>query len=305
MARKLAKRESLNTKVVSIGALTMGGAGKSPAVVHLAELLDQAHRNPAILTRGYARGSPGDIVIVAKGEAATIKETGDEAQTFVHAAHAHVGIGANRYAAGKRMEETLTPGIFLLDDGFQHAQLKRDQDLVLMDARDPLAGGVFPLGRRREPLEALSRATAIIITRADPGWCFTGLERLIRCYNPSARIFVSRVVPKQWVPLPPAGLVGAFCALGDPTSFWRTLDSLGIQVAFRRAFSDHHPYRPSELRRLAAQASAAGAEALVTTEKDIMNLPEGAGALLEPHKLLWLRIGVEVDNEQELLRLIL
>ena len=101
------------------------------------------------------------------------------------------------------------------------------------------------------------------------------------------------------------GKVGAFCALGDPTSFWRTLDSIGVQVAFRSAFSDHHPYRPSDLRRLAAQASAAGAEALVTTEKDIMNLPGGAEALLAPHKLLWLEIGIEIENEQELLSRIL
>ena len=103
----------------------------------------------------------------------------------------------------------------------------------------------------------------------------------------------------------PAGPVAAFCGLGEPRSFWRTLELLDIQVAFRLAFGDHHAYTPSDLKHLAVQASAAGAKVLVTTEKDIMNLPDGAEALLYPHKLFWLEIGIEIDNEPELLRRIL
>jgi 3-deoxy-D-manno-octulosonic-acid transferase len=307
------KQKSLEIKVVSVGALVMGGAGKSPVVAHLAQRLDAAGRNPAILTRGYRRKSSGRIVIVPRGETAAIDQTGDEAQTFVRAGHAHVGIGADRFEVGRQMvmagRRPARPGIFLLDDGFQHVRLKRDEDIVLIDALDPLAGGVFPLGRLREPFKNLARATAIIVTRVDPQQSIAGIERLIRRYNQTAPILRSRVVPREWVRFEgePSQFtrVGAFCGLGSPDSFWRTLDELGLEVAFRRVFRDHHPYSPSDLRRVAAQASAEGVEALVTTEKDVMNLCDGASALLAPHPLYWLRIGIEIEREDQLLRRIL
>jgi tetraacyldisaccharide 4'-kinase len=308
MASGQANRQALKTKVVSVGSLTIGGAGKSPVVAHLAKQLDEAGCQVAILTRGYRRSS-SQPVVVRKGESAPLDLTGDEAQVFVRAARAHVGVGANRFCVGQRMETELAPDVFLLDDGFQHVRLKRDEDIVLIDALDPLAGGVFPLGRRREPLQSLSRATAVIVTRVEQGQGIKGIERIIRRYNPEAPIFTSRVIPRSWrgfgareLASPPADPVAAFCGLGEPRSFWRTLELLEIQVAFRRAFSDHHAYRPSDLRQLAAQASLAGAAALVTTEKDIMNLPSDVEALIVPHKLFWLEIGIEIDNEPELLR---
>jgi tetraacyldisaccharide 4'-kinase len=96
--------------------------------------------------------------------------------------------------------------------------------------------------------------------------------------------------------------VAAFCGLGAPHSFWRTLRELGLEVVFSWAFADHHRYRPQELRRIARQAGAAGAEAIVTTEKDVMNLCPGAVQIVAPLRLYWLRIAVEIDNEEELLR---
>jgi tetraacyldisaccharide 4'-kinase len=290
----------------------MGGAGKSPLAAHLAARLREQGHNPAILTRGYRRKSHDPIVIVPRGDSAAVHRTGDEAQIFIRESNAHVGIGADRHAVGESLERQLNPDVFLLDDGFQHVRLKRDEDIVLIDALDPLAGGMFPQGRRREPLESLARATAIIVTRADFTQPITAIERLIRRYNPRAPIFRSRVIPLYWIDhqwgttreiaTPGFRRVAAFCGLGSPRSFWRTLDELGLEVAFRWAFSDHHPYRPSELQRLAKQATAAGAEALVTTEKDIMNLCEGAAQILAPHKLFWLKIGVEIENEADLLR---
>ncbi|MBV8845789.1 MAG: tetraacyldisaccharide 4'-kinase [Bryobacterales bacterium] len=306
-----ARRQSLNAKVVSIGSLNMGGAGKTPIVAHLAERLDAAGRNVAILTRGYRRRSADPVVVTRGSKKVPVELTGDEAQMFVRAGHAHVGIGADRCEVARRME-AVGPNVFLLDDGFQHVRLKRDEDIVLVDALDPLAGGVFPVGRRREPLRSLTRATAVIVTRVERGQAITGIEDLIRRYNASAPVFTSRIVPKQFVgrAIVPAtlfspGPVAAFCGLGNPRSFWSTLESLELQVAFRLAFSDHHAYRPAELKRLGAQASAAGAKVLVTTEKDMMNLPSGADALLHPCELYWLRIGMEIDDEQELLRRIL
>lgn len=312
--RARAAQRSLATKVVSIGGLSMGGAGKSPLVEHLAQRLDSMGRNPAILTRGYRKKSSERMVIVPRGGRAAVELTGDEAQIFVRAGHAHVGVGADRYDTGRRMEESLHPDVFLLDDGFQHIRLRRDEDIVLIDGLNPLAGGPFPLGRRREPLESLARATAIVVTRLEPGQGIAGLERLIRRYNSNAPIFRSRVIPREWVsfedgPLPfhplPFGRVVAFCGLGAPAAFWHTLDELGVDVAFRWAFGDHHAYRPSDLQRLAEQASRCGAGTLVTTGKDMMNLCQGAKDLLKPHKLFWLKIGIEIEDEESLLNRIL
>ncbi len=315
VARQLAHRRSLSTRVVSIGGLTMGGSGKSPMVAHLAHVLRERGRNPAILTRGYHRKSHDQMVIVPRGGAASTELTGDEAQIYVRAGDAHAGIGADRYDAGVRMEETLAPGIFLLDDGFQHVRLARDRDVVLIDALDPFGGGLFPLGRRREPRSALARASAIVVTRVQPGPDIAGLTKILRRFNATAPIFTAHVTPRFWIDYeskierPAAevkfGKVAAFCGLGNPRTFWRTLEELGIDVAFRWAFGDHHQYKPSELERLAKQAADGGADTLVTTEKDIMNFCEQALRIVAPHKLLWLKIGVEIDREEEFLRHIL
>jgi tetraacyldisaccharide 4'-kinase len=315
VARQLAARQSLSAPVISIGSLTMGGTGKSPMVAHLAHLLREKGRNPAILTRGYHRKSHDPMVIVPRGEQASTELTGDEAQTYVRSGDAHVGIGPDRYDTGRRMEETLSPDIFLLDDGFQHVRLARTQDVVLIDALDPFGGGMFPLGRRREPCRSLARASAIVVTRVEPGQQITGLERIIRKYNAQAPIYTARVAPRSWIDYeskvvrPVAdvkfGRVAAFCGLGNPRAFWRTLEELEIDVAFRWEFGDHHHYKPTELERLAKQAADGGAEALVTTEKDVMNFCENAVKIVAPHKLLWLKVGIEIDGEKEFLQHIL
>jgi tetraacyldisaccharide 4'-kinase len=311
LARAMRARRSLQTPVVSIGALTMGGAGKSPMVAHLAARLREMGRNPAILTRGYKRVSRERVVIVPRGSKALIDETGDEAQMFIRSGDAHVGIGADRYEVGRRMEAELAPDIFLLDDGFQHVQLQRDHDVVLIDANDPEAGGVFPVGRSREPLSVLGRATEIVITRVEPGDDVTAIEQLIRRFNPSAPIFRSSVVPLKWVDaesgeeMELAALkwqrIGAFCGLGAPESFWRTLQRMGIELAMRRVFPDHHRYTPRDFESLEKEADGCGAEVLLTTEKDAMNL--GALSLGPRVKLYWLKIGIEMHGESDLLRL--
>jgi tetraacyldisaccharide 4'-kinase len=290
--------KKLDTPVISIGALTMGGAGKSPFVAHLAQKLADAGRNPAILTRGYGRKSRWDV-IVPRGGTATVEQTGDEAQTYVRQAAAHVGIGTDRYQVGCKMQRELKPDIFLLDDGFQHFRLQRDHDIVLIDALDPLGGGVFPLGRLREPVTALARATAVVITRAENR--HTGIEKLIRRYNPHAPIFRARIVARIGGG-ELASPLGAFCGLGQPRTFWRTLETLGVHAAPRLVFRDHHRYTVADLEEISRQAIAAGAQALVTTEKDMMNLPAGAAL---PLRIYCLRIGIEIENEAELLQHIL
>lgn len=312
--RKIRRSRRLATPVVSVGGISMGGVGKTPMADHLAERLRERGHHPAILTRGYRRRSIATAVLVEAGKKAPVSFTGDEAQIFVQSGYAHSGIGADRFATGRLLEERYRPDIFLLDDGFQHTKLRRNLDLVLIDALRPLGGGaVFPLGTLREPLSALSRAGAFVIMRAAPEREYEGILRQLRAANPRAPVFRARFEYRYWVdyrthqmqPLlhPP---VAAFCGLANPASFWATLRSLHLQPVFHWAFGDHHHYTPTEVRRLAAQAQLHGSNLLLTTEKDAMNLPEGAASVLDRAgiQLYWLKIGVHVEKEDQLLELI-
>jgi tetraacyldisaccharide 4'-kinase len=314
-ARARAHSLRLRTPVVSIGGLSMGGSGKTPFVLWLAERLRDAGCQPGILTRGYRRSVPEKRTILEAGATEQVARTGDEAQILLRSGVAPLGIGADRFASGRALEDRFHPGVILLDDGFQHGRLHRDLDVVLVDALDPFGGGdVFPLGRLREGMEALARADVFVITRAERGRSYAGIERELRKHNRRAPILRAWVVPEAWVDcesgerFPPTELpyskVAAFCALANPASFWGTLAALGYRPVGQRNLADHHRYRPWEVRRLAAEARARGAEALLTTEKDRMNLCDQAGSLVAPARLLWLKIGLEVEGAEQLLDLV-
>jgi 3-deoxy-D-manno-octulosonic-acid transferase len=314
-ARSRAHSVRLSTPVVSIGGLSMGGSGKTPFVLWLAEKLRDAGGQPGILTRGYRRSVPEKRTILEAGATEQVARTGDEAQILLRSGVAPLGIGADRFAAGTALEERFHPDVMLLDDGFQHGRLHRDLDVVLVDSLDPFGGGdVFPLGRLREGPQALARADVFVITRAERGRSYAGIEEELRKHNRRAPILRAWVVPEVWVDyesgdrFPPAGLpyskVAAFCALANPASFWGTLAALGYHPVGQRNLADHHRYRPWEVQRLAAEVRAKGAEALLTTEKDIMNMCDQAGSLVTPARLLWLKIGLEVEGAELLLDLV-
>ncbi len=314
-ARQTAGRRWLNIPVISVGGIGMGGAGKTPLTLHLAERLQARGRSPAILTRGYRRRVPAKSTILEAGSAAPVTITGDEAQLFLRAGTADVGIGADRYLTGKAMEERLQPDVMILDDGFQHWRLGRALDLVVIDALDPFAGGeLFPLGRLREPLPALARAGAFLITRAEPGSPLDGIRRRLREFNPAAPIFVSRIRPLAWVEAETGDQVpakelasrpaAAFCGLANPASFWRSLAAIGCKPALCWTFGDHHHYAPREMKCMAVDARAVGAEVLLTTEKDLMNLPAHAANAVAPLKIYWLQVGMAISEEDRFLNLI-
>ena len=183
---------------------------------------------------------------------------------------------------------------------------------MLVDALDPFGGGYpLPLGRLREPLTALSRADIFVVTRSESGRVAQGAEHFLRRWNPRAPVFHASAQPEAWVcaatgeTVAPDALpytrVAAFCGLGNPDYFWCTLAALGLDVAVRIDFEDHHAYKPRELRYMGHQFREEGAQAVVTTEKDLVNLCEDAGHLLAPLPLYWLRIGVQIDREDEFL----
>jgi tetraacyldisaccharide 4'-kinase len=312
-ARQVAERRDLHVPVISVGNLVMGGTGKTPCVLRLAELFrDRGHR-PGILTRGYGRNSPVDHMALEPGANVRAEETGDEPQILLHSRVAPVGIGVDRYEAGLMLREKFGCDVMVLDDGFQHVKLARNLDLVLIDALNPFGGGeVFPMGRLREPVEGVARADAILITRCEASDLAPVIEREIRRWNPRAPIFRASIAPEVWVEqrtgkrAKSLGVkrVGMFCGLGNPRSFLRTLESLGLEVVDRAEYDDHHRYRPREMRHLAASFQERGAEAVVTTEKDSVNLCAEADDLLAPLPLYWLKVGMRIAGEDELLSLL-
>jgi tetraacyldisaccharide 4'-kinase len=308
--KEAAHRRRIEPRTVSAGNITMGGTGKTPLVLYLAERARQAGRRPGILTRGYGRAAPQRIVVLEAGARVPVALSGDEPQIYLRAAVAPVGLGADRYRVGKLLAEDFATDLLLLDDGFQHLRLERDLDIVLIDALNPFGGGeIFPLGRLREPLDSLARADVFVITRAEHARLLDAIEHRLRLYQPRAPVFHARLVPEHWVEyatgarLGPGRLpfqrVGAFCGLGNPDSFWATLAALDLDPVERVAFSDHHVYRPREIRRLADHFRHAGAQAVVTTEKDTFNLCEGCSDLLAPLPLYWLQVRMALDREDE------
>ncbi len=304
--RALAERRSLDVPVISIGNLSMGGTGKTPVVLYLAEKLKAAGHKPGILTRGYGRTSPDKHVALAAGTRIPVHESGDEPHLFLTSGIAPVGIGPDRYLTGKLLQERFGADVLLLDDGFQHVRLERQVNIVLIDALDPFRGGeVFPLGRLREPMEQLRRADIFVITRSDCSPLVPAIEADLRRLKPRAPVFHSRVAPVGWIELesrreyarPPFTRAGAFCGLGNPQSFWSTLRSLHIDPVEELDFSDHHRYSPREMRNLAHTVRMAGGDVLLTTEKDAANLCDDCTDLIAPLHLYWLKIRAAIDRE--------
>ncbi|MBK9167945.1 MAG: tetraacyldisaccharide 4'-kinase [Bryobacterales bacterium] len=283
--QRLRRPRRLPAPVVSVGNLATGGTGKTPLVAWLAGRIEGG----AILTRGYGRRERAVLALPA-GATEPRERTGDEAQIYLRAGVARVGIGSDRLAAAALLRPE--PPAFLLDDGFQHWPLARDCDIVLLDGAEPF-GPVLPLGRFREGPEALARAAIVVITRRRrPA---PGIVAHVRRYNATAPVFRTWLEPVGWVegatgrrlPLSDTpGPAAAFCGLGSPHSFWRTLAELGAAPVARQAFPDHHTYSVDELaglRRLAPR--------LLTTEKDWVNCP------LDEPGIYWLEAKLVFDDE--------
>jgi tetraacyldisaccharide 4'-kinase len=280
--------------VVSVGNLSLGGTGKTPFAIWLCGQLKQLGWRPGVLLRGYRRSGGPATLTAAPGATVTVEAAGEEALIHLRAGQAAVGVGADRARALAELQAGQGFDCAVLDDGFQHWRLRRDCDIVLIDALDPFCGGVLPLGRLREPFSALKRADAVVLTRTIAGRSYAGLVREIRRWNAAVPVFFARTMTAELAALP-AG-AGAFCALGNPGSFRATLAQAGVQSAFFAVFPDHHRYRRREVQALLARAPA-----LVTTEKDWLNLPAGFQTDARIHVL---RIRIEVDNADELLNLV-
>jgi tetraacyldisaccharide 4'-kinase len=313
----LRNRKSLPHRVVSIGNITTGGTGKTPAAIALAEEAKRRGLHPVILTRGY-RGKAKGPCFVTRGEGPLLsaEEAGDEPVLMAERlAGVPVVKGGDRYEAGcyalqkldlRNIERDAL--VFILDDGFQHWPLRRDKDIVLVDAVKPFGNGsLLPFGRLREPLRSLGRADIIVLSRADgsgasgQGGSVDALVKEIRRYNATAPVFPAAHKPlscrlKSGEKKPPEWLSGkkvfGLCAIGNPLSFRKTVLSLGAQFLGCSIFRDHHRYRPSDVANVVRNAGRCGAEWIVTTEKDIIKLRN----LGLPDNIVTIEVAFSVDE---------
>jgi tetraacyldisaccharide 4'-kinase len=249
----------LPAAVISVGNLSMGGTGKTPVTLALAEAFHARGKRVGILTRGYGRQSSAQRILLP-GARAPVVETGDEAQLYLASGRFAVGIGAKRYETGLDLLNRYEADVLLLDDGFQHKRLYRDFDLVLIDAASPFPGlAVPPVGLLREPLEALERAHALLLTRTEQGRDYTALRELLPQSKP---LYVAEETLALSRPVEDEGAL-AFCGLGNPGSFRLSLDRLGLGHLPLRVFPDHHAYSDAEQEALRLEAHT-----LVSTAKD-------------------------------------
>ena len=283
------RRRRLGAPVISVGNLSAGGTGKTPFVIWLFQQLCGRGMRPAVLTRGYRRDDRRQTLLLMDREEPA-EGAGDEVQLMLRHGVAPIGVDADRFRAGLALKARAD--VFLLDDGFQHLALERDVDIVLVDcSRLPWEDDLLPAGRLREPPSALARAAAIVLTRVQKWTPLDAIRRQIRRWNRDAAIYVARTrlidpVPKE--------TVLAFAAVGNPKAFVADLCLAGARVVATRGFPDHHRYSAADLLALERQAEAAGAETLLTTEKDDVNLPAAVRARLGlPLRVIRMELDVE------------
>jgi tetraacyldisaccharide 4'-kinase len=300
----------LPVPVVSVGNITAGGTGKTPVVLWLAKRLRDAGVRPAILMRGYKRGGAQ----MSDEEEMLRAELNDGATTPV-VVHAE----PDRVAGGRRvLAEHPDVNLFILDDGFQHRRLRRQFDLVLIDALNPFGyHHVHPRGLLREPLRGLKRADALVLTRSDqvPKDQRQQIAATLRMYNPSAPLYGARhthtAIKSHASPDAPLDhLHGrryfAFAGIANPSALQQQLPTLPGQCRGQTWFDDHHPYTDADLTTLRRQATTAGADLLLTTEKDwpkLARLPTATNGT-PPIWRLAMEIHFEGQGEAGLLQLI-
>ncbi|HPO17327.1 MAG TPA: tetraacyldisaccharide 4'-kinase [Candidatus Hydrogenedentes bacterium] len=269
-------RTRVNARVISFGNITAGGTGKTPAVIERAQEELQAGHRVAVLTRGYGSGKVAEPFAVTPDTPRLnlADMIGDEPALIVRRAPDVIVVKAANRVAGAQKAIELGCDVLLMDDGFQHVALERDENVLLIDAANPFGNGrLIPRGILREPLTAMTRATQVILTRCDQAEEIESLEQHIHTIHPGVSIRKTRHAPcgvwrvagGQTMPLDmlQGKEVSAVCGIGHPEAFFRTLESLGARIISRKAFSDH----------AVIPASAIPSEGMIiTTEKDAMRL---------------------------------
>ncbi len=306
------KSDKLTAPVISVGNIQLGGTGKTPLVQLLANWLHSEGYQPVILTRGYKRHSQHTVIIDENNrDSVTVYEVGDEPLLLArNLPGMTIAVDAQRQRAAQEVLKKKSDVIFILDDGFQHRQLKRELDLVLLDSsrwsKLPL---LFPLTSFRDLPSSLRRAQAIILINAsnDPqksqkikGEIFSKW-RIPVFFGEHHPLAVKNIVGKTSLNL--ADLknkkIVAFCGIARPMSFFNLLKNLDTQPQWRKVFPDHYAYRQKDVEWIWEKAAAIGADCIITTQKDAVKIVR----LRIPSAPQWhfLQIGFEIAEKTEFL----
>lgn len=321
------KQHKLACHVISLGNITVGGTGKTPTAQRLATIIRDMGYRVVILNRGYRAGWRGQIGLVSDGKKIymTATEAGDEAYLLAKSLpRVSVVIGSNRIITGEYAVNQLKADVIILDDGYQHWQLARDLDIVLIDSLNMFGNNfMLPRGTLREPLANLARAQVFLLTKVDQsthdarGVIHSTLER----YNGKALVVESIHKPRcfveieEWykgirmkeVPLETvcSKKVLAFSAIGNPSSFEQTILDIGVAEVCGIRYADHHDYTMAEMQYIMQRAVDEKAYALVTTEKDAVKIPAEFIHSDRPLPLYVLSIAVHfTEGYEELMGLI-
>ena len=308
------RQYKLEVPVISVGNLVLGGTGKTPLVRYIAEFLQEMKRKPAILSRGYKGNASGEINIVANTTDILLEavQAGDEPRLLAEKLPGTpVLTGKKRSLTGRLAIDSYGVDCLILDDGFQHMSLKRDIDLVLFNAQKLLGNGrVLPGGNLREPLSALKRADAFIISGVDtpPDENAGEFKEFLHNMFPEKPIFTGSYEPEEALARIYSGKndtlslsegrtipVYGFCGIAQPQSFQNTLKKSRINLVGFQSFEDHHTYSLNDIKSLCRNGLSSGAEALITTEKDLVKIRN----LLQPGDLplLALSVSLQMDND--------
>ena len=277
--------------MISVGNLVLGGTGKTPLVHYIAELLRKMERKPAVLSRGYKGIASGEVNIVSNTTDILLDaaQAGDEPRLLAEKLPGiPVLTGKKRSLTARFALDTYGVDCLILDDGFQHISLKRDIDLVLFSAQKLLGNGrVLPGGDLREPLSALKRADAFIISGLDtPPDEKTGeFIRFLHDLFPGKPTFTGSYLPEETLTRISSGRndtlslseggtipVYGFCGIAQPQSFQNTLKKSHMNLVGFQSFDDHHAYSVHDIKSLCKNGVSSGAEALITTEKDLVKI---------------------------------
>jgi tetraacyldisaccharide 4'-kinase len=290
-ASSVLPQHRLPAPVISVGNITMGGTGKTPLVIYLAHMLLKVGFSPAILTRGYGRQSSNEPYIVAPGELIpnSAWTWGDEpALIRRRVPEAWMGISKNRLITGQEIAKQVKRPVFILDDGFQHRQLHRDLDIVIIDHSQPLkANRVFPFGTLREPASELRRSHIVVINGTTGTVDSDPFIAEIQDLHEKGQIFhctqsIRTLIPfSSWKEDPTnhaactktqsAYLVAA---VGNPERFHRDVRQMGIEVRGAGFFADHYWLKPKDWLACVEAARSKSVDAIIITEKDAVKISQ-------------------------------
>ncbi len=273
-------RRRLDRPVISVGNLVVGGSGKTPVVEAVARILRDMGERPAILSRGYARRSKNDgVVVVSDLERVRepVERSGDEPQMLARALPGTpVLVSADRYLAGRLAESRFGCTVHVLDDGFQHLQLERTIDVLLVSPAD-LEDRVLPSGRLREGLDAARVADAVIVSGSSDDAkrvsSTLGVETVFRVETKFGEL---RPLGEGEAPAPAGARVVAVAGIARPERFFRALRGQGWNVVAELRYPDHHWYSARDLAEINNAAQETHARIVVTTEKDAVRVGQQA-----------------------------